>query len=328
MNYTPQISIIIPIYNTASTLETCIQSVLKQDFQDWEAILVDDGSSDNSYNQASDLSQKDSRIKVLQQEHQGVSTARNLALSKVQGKYVCFVDADDSIEPNYLSTMYKYRDFDMVVCGYYVDTYDKEKLLNRKEYTPDDIRINKITDKSILMNLFKSGMININCNKLLKAEMIQKNRLQYPHYPVNEDYIFMVNYLLHSQSICTITQPLYHWNRVFGQSTGVSSIPNNLLSIYNEAHLLTRRFFQDDFIADNIIYYSYYFIILKYLTNLSKKESTKKLKEFHKNALVKAAYDAHCSTNHGEKFLHWLQKKGYFRCYYLLYRILAKWKRQ
>lgn len=322
-----EISIIIPVYNASSTLQVCIDSILNQDYPHWEALLIDDGSSDHSYNICQELTKKDNRIKALQQEHQGVSTARNLALSKVQGKYVCFIDADDSIEPNYLSTMYEHRNFDMVICGYYVDTYNKEKLLNRKGYVPDDIKINNITDKSILMNLFKSGMININCNKLLKADIIQKNKLQYPIYPVNEDYIFMVNYLLQSQSICTITKPLYHWNRVINQSTGVNSIPNNILSIYNEAHLLTRRFFKNDSIADNIIYYSYYFIVLKYLSNLSKKESATKLKEFHQNSLVKASYNAYHPQSFGEKLLHGLQKKGMFQCYYKLYQFINKWKR-
>ena len=229
-----EISIIIPIYNTATTLETCIQSILKQDFLDWEAILVDDGSSDNSYECALNQAKTDSRIKVFKQEHQGVSAARNLALSHAQGKYICFVDADDTIEPNYISSLYTYREYDMVICGYFVDTYQGKELIKKEKHIPEALCIPKLSTRRQLQNLFTSGIININCNKLLKAEVIQKNKLQYPLYPVNEDYIFMLNYLLHSQSICTITKPLYHWNRVIGQSTGVSSIPNNLyLSICN-----------------------------------------------------------------------------------------------
>lgn len=322
-----EISIIVPIYNTATTLETCIQSILKQDFLDWEAILVDDGSSDNSYECALNQAKTDSRIKVFKQEHQGVSAARNLALTHAQGEYICFVDADDTIEPNYISSLYAYREFDMVICGYFVDTLNQDhQLIQQKSYIPDDIQLKDIHMKEKLQSLFQNGMIHINCNKLLKTSIIKGFQIVYENHPVNEDYIFMTSYLLHARSICTISSPLYHWQQVTGQVSGIKSLPDNLLSVYNKAHILTREFFQNDQIADKILYYSYYFVVLKYLTNLSRRESNKKLKELHKNNLVKASYNAYCPTSPGEKFIHWLQKKGYFRCYYILYKVLTKCK--
>ena len=326
----PEISIIIPIYNSVSTLEACIQSIVDQDFQYWESILVDDGSSDNSYQFAVNLAQKDSRIKVLRQEHKGVSATRNLALSYAQRKHVCFVDADDTIETNYLSSLYTYREYDMVIGGYFVDCYDTgHKLTNRTSHLPYSITLANIIDRSVLAPLFMNGMIHINCNKLLNLEIIRKYKLCYKNYPVNEDYLFMVQYLMHAQSIATIQEPIYHWNRIENQKSGVNSMPSNLLSIYNEAHLLTRDYFKNNELADNILYYSYQFIILKYFSLLTEKKETssvfKRLKEFHKNPLVKASYSAYRPQSKGEKIIHEIQKRGYFKLYYFLHQTILKW---
>ena len=326
-NLTTDISIIVPIYNSAKTLYACVDSILNQDFIHWELLLVDDGSIDNSLTICQEYGIKDQRIKSLSQTHQGVSSARNLALKEAIGKYVCFVDADDTIEPDYLSSLYSYREYDMVICGYFVDTLNQAyQLIQQKSYIPEKIKLKDFQMKEKLESLFQNGMIHINCNKLLKLSIIKDFHIIYENYPVNEDYIFMTNYLLHAKSIYTISRPLYHWNLVIGHSTGVCSLPNNLLFVYNKAHLLTRKFFQNDIMADRVLYYSYYFIVLKYLSNLTKKESAKKLKEFHKNSLVKAAYNAYHPTSLGEKFCHWLQKRGYFRCYYMIYKVLTKSK--
>ncbi len=319
----PEISIIIPVYNASSTLQACIDSILNQDYPHWEALLIDDGSSDHSYNICQELTKKDNRIKALQQEHQGVSAARNLALSKVQGKYICFVDADDCIEPNYLSSMYAHRNYDMVICGYYVDTYDKKTLVSRNKYTPDAIRVNDFIYKNNLISLFESGMININCNKLLKTEIIINNNITYKNIPINEDYTFMVEYLIHSNSLCSIQDHLYHWNRTIGVKTGVDSLPTNIVDIYNKAHVLTTRFFNNKTIANRILYYSYEIIIYKYfkIIDINHPNSENifiKLKQLHKNNYVKEAIQSHKPKNRGERFTHTLIKLGLFKTLYYI----------
>lgn len=321
----PEISIVVPVYNAAETVEACVKSVLAQDFTQWELILVDDGSADESVKICSKLATDDSRITLLQQEHKGVSAARNLALDTAKGNYICFIDSDDTVEPDYLSSMYKHRNFDMVICGYFVDEYDnKNNLLQKKIFNPAPISQETIVDKERLIPLFTSGMININCNKLLKSEIIKKNNLKYCSYPITEDYIFMLNYMLYANSIHTIEKPLYHWIRIEKRKTGVSSIPNNLLEIYNEAHLLTRKYFGNNKIADNILYYSYNLIVLKYFNAIKEKQLSQnivfeKLKKFHKNNLVKDAYKAYKPNSNGEKLTHSLQKYGLFKLYYFIH---------
>ena len=331
MNLTTDISIIVPVYNSAKTLNACIESIINQDFIHWELLLVDDGSTDNSLTICQEYRVKEQRIKSLSQTHQGVSSARNLALKEAKGKYICFVDADDTIEQDYLSSLYQYRSYDMVIGGYYVDCYDSDKKLKSSTpHLPHAIALPCITNKEDLLPLFMNGMIHINCNKLLNLTIIRNNSLQYSNYPVNEDYLFMVQYLIHAHSICTVQKSIYHWNRIESQKSGVSSMPTNLLAIYNEAHLLTSDYFNNNEIADKILYFSYQFIILKYFSLLTEKVVSsqfvfEQLGKFHKNPLVKASYHAYKPQSKGEKIIHEIQKRGYFKLYYLLRQTFLKW---
>lgn len=93
----PLISIIVPIYNAESTLNRCIDSIINQSFDDWELLLIDDGSKDQSGKICDEYATKDSRIKVFHKENGGVSSARNLGLDNALGKWITFIDSDDKI---------------------------------------------------------------------------------------------------------------------------------------------------------------------------------------------------------------------------------------
>ncbi|MFI3241776.1 MAG: glycosyltransferase, partial [Alphaproteobacteria bacterium] len=94
-----KISIIIPVYNVEKYLSQCLDSILNQTFNDWEAICVNDGSTDKSAEILTKYANKDSRIKVINQENYGVSSARNAAVKKITGEWTCFLDADDAFAP-------------------------------------------------------------------------------------------------------------------------------------------------------------------------------------------------------------------------------------
>lgn len=119
----PYVTIVVPFWNAATTLSNCIDSVLNQTRNDWELILVDDGSVDDGYKICAQYAEKDNRIRLLCRDHEGVGAARNAAMDETQGKFICFVDADDFVEPNYLEKLCSCPDVDLVVCGYMVDEY-------------------------------------------------------------------------------------------------------------------------------------------------------------------------------------------------------------
>lgn len=100
-----KVSLIIPVYNTAAYLRDCLGSVMRQTFQDWEALVVDDGSTDGSGELCRELSQQDPRIRPVSQENRGVSAARNRALEQARGEYLFFLDSDDAIHPRLLEEL-------------------------------------------------------------------------------------------------------------------------------------------------------------------------------------------------------------------------------
>ena len=96
----PKVSIIVPIYNAENTLHRCIDSILNQDYMDFELLLIDDGSKDTSGVICDEYAAKDARVRVIHKENSGVSASRNLALDEAKGEYLQFLDADDWITPN------------------------------------------------------------------------------------------------------------------------------------------------------------------------------------------------------------------------------------
>ena len=129
----PAVSVVIPVYNSEKYVEKCIQSVMAQTLPDLEIIIINDGSTDESGRILRELTQKDSRIVLLEQANQGVAAARNQGVEKATGKYITFVDGDDYLQEDYIELMYNLAEketLDMVICGLtYVDEGGKE--LNR-----------------------------------------------------------------------------------------------------------------------------------------------------------------------------------------------------
>ena len=142
----PLVSIIVPVYNAEKTIGRCIESILGQEYINFELLLMDDGSTDESGRICDSFAKNDTRIHVIHKENSGVSDTRNLALDLTQGKYLQFLDADDWITPNATRTFVEAAEStnaDMVICDFYrvVDkrvsqkgSIDEEGLLTQEEY--------------------------------------------------------------------------------------------------------------------------------------------------------------------------------------------------
>lgn len=188
-----EISIIIPVYNVEEYLSKCIDSVLAQTFSDYEIILVDDGSPDNSPKICDNYAAKDRRIKVIHQKNGGLSAARNAGLAIANGKYILFVDSDDYISPNMLEVMYsntKQTNADIVVSS--VVKVDKNGRIIRIERI-----IKEENDKyEYLQDKYGTGIgiYDISCGKLYKKYLF--DNIRFPIGKINED-AFVVNRLIH-----------------------------------------------------------------------------------------------------------------------------------
>ena len=143
-----KVSIIVPVYNVDKFLHKCVDSILAQTLTDFELLLVDDGSKDNSGLICDKYAAKDSRVRVFHKENGGVSSARNLGLENAQGDWIIFIDSDDWIEPNMLKDIYEkaiLEHADLVYCDLRMIFNNHTEILHIAEYN---------TNKTKMLNNF------------------------------------------------------------------------------------------------------------------------------------------------------------------------------
>lgn len=189
------ISIIIPVYNTEKYLKECVESVLAQTYKKIEIILIDDGSTDNSYNICKKLSvnNKEYSIKIIHIENSGVSKARNIGIKHAKGEYLCFLDSDDYLDDDYLEIMFNTLNkgkVDIVFSNYKIDYGNKKVIktqrLPRGIYENQGLMNISIDDGTITGILFGSA-----CTALYKKRIIEEYQIKFPEkIKVNEDGIF------------------------------------------------------------------------------------------------------------------------------------------
>lgn len=193
------ISVIVPIYNVSKYIGDCLQSILLQDYKDFEVLCVNDGSTDNSAGIVRQFEKLDRRFKLLQQPNSGVSVARNLGLEYAQGEYICFVDADDMIAPNFLRVLYESsEDGHFIVCSY---TKAPELLGN------PHTKIRKFTIRQFIDKIVDEAIEHPNLWAMMfRNDIIKKHDIQfYPGCVRNEDTEFYMKYLAHENNEVILT---------------------------------------------------------------------------------------------------------------------------
>lgn len=199
------VSIIIPAYNSEKYIKRCISGVLKCTDLDFEIVVVDDGSSDNTYSVVEAMAENDLRIKLFTQTNQGVSKTRNAGLSYAQGKYVIFSDSDDMLDGENLKLLVGYaedNDADLVAFGR-INCYDNGSKI---EYLPkgDLLRVEDdygLAFGKTILNQQNFGWSS--CNKLFKKDIIQTNDLKFLDYKTinSEDRLFNLSYFMHASKV-------------------------------------------------------------------------------------------------------------------------------
>ena len=194
------VTIIVPVYNAEAYLEKCIHSLLSQSYHKVEIVLVDDGSTDISGKIADEFAAQDSRIRLLHQSNSGVSIARNNGIGLAQGEWIIFVDADDTIDPDYIEKLISVsQDVDMVICGMKLLKNDKVTL--SKLFVDDNLKRNKWTTTELLQYIRLYVLSGPVC-KLFKRNIINDNHIFFPEgMNLGEDTVFVYKYLQHAHHI-------------------------------------------------------------------------------------------------------------------------------
>ena len=202
-----QISVIIPVYNIGDRIVRCVDSLLNQTISQFELLLVDDGSSDGSGRICDELSQKDSRIKVVHKVNGGVSSARNTGMKEASGDYLVFVDADDFVSPDYLEKL-ALKDEDIsVASAYFADTDGNILSICRQETSG----IHPVNSHNILC-WFENGSMYSVWTSMFKSSIIRKYKLKFNESLTRgEDTVFMFKYIEKCQKVRFCDSLIYYY---------------------------------------------------------------------------------------------------------------------
>lgn len=218
----PLFSVIVPVYNAEQTIEKCINSILVQSVEDFELILIDDGSADSSLLICQNYASRDSRIILFSQSNKGVSSARNKGIELSSGDYLVFVDSDDYVDPDYLSAFMTNDPADLIVGGYIFEAMDgnSKKIVS---YPDETILIEK--DYSALREPFVEGRLNTVWGKAFKRSLVFAGSVFfYDEINMGEDTLFVVKFLKYTSEVSFISNSKYHYLNRKGESlTSVST---------------------------------------------------------------------------------------------------------
>lgn len=248
----PQISVIMPVYNGADYVRKAIESVLNQTISDWELIVVDDGSTDDTLNVL--MSFTDSRISVIQQANQGSSVARNTGLANAQGKYIAFLDADDLYLPNalaeYAAFLEGHPEYDVVYAdGWFCDVNDKPllKISQRRSGT--------YTGDILEQVLIAADIIGFPVCTLARYTIIKKHKVSFdPTLHIVEDWDFWI-YLARWARFGYLDKPLCLYRVHLNNITHAQSNLRTAMLVRNRLKIMHESWFDTLSIATQVKFF-------------------------------------------------------------------------
>ncbi len=190
----PKVSIIVPVYRCEPYISRCIESILSQTFTDFQLILVNDGSPDKSGEICDKYAEKDNRIKVIHQENQGASAARNRGIKEANGEYLMFCDSDDMVSPTWAERLLELADKDTLVMGAYCNNI--QALGTEKKLAAEAEKIYAVSDYKFFNNCGIAGFL---WNAVYRRDIVTENKISLREKSsegdYNEDLIFALQYV-------------------------------------------------------------------------------------------------------------------------------------
>ena len=247
----PTVSIIVPVYNAERTVGRCIESILNQEYTDFELLLVDDGSTDNSGAVCDEYAAKDSRIQVFHKKNSGVSASRNLALDRARGTYLQFLDSDDWITPDATSCLVRTAESgpcDLVISDFYrvvgervsqKGDIDEDGMMTREDYAAH------------MMENPADFYYGVLWNKLYRRSIVETHHLRMnPEINWCEDFMFNLEYIRYAEVFRAIQIPIYYYVKTKGslasQSLTISQTVKMKLMVFEYYHRFFKTVLDED----------------------------------------------------------------------------------
>ena len=274
------ISVVVPVYNAGAYLRECLESLAAQSYKDFEVLTVDDGSRDDSLAICQEWSAKDGRFRVFSQQNAGVSVARNRALDEAKGEYVCFVDADDAVAPDYLAHLLDLsRDGSFPLCWY---TREKASLGTGCRCAM------RYSARRFILNIVRGAVNNANLWMMLfKRSIIEEQGIRFTEGCVrNEDTEFYIHYLLYEQKVVVSDYKGYYYRPNPTSAMGKPATEKALTSI-EAAGRIDRLLLENGLVSEDGIMLSGR--VLAYAYSLSRQKNWEVYSCLHDRYDVKGA---------------------------------------
>lgn len=206
----PFFSIILPTYNSENTISSVLDSILAQDYEDFEVLIINDGSTDHTEEIVLEYSAKDNRIRFFTIDNKGPSEARNVGIDKANGLYLLFIDSDDLLQPNVLEYLHQQQvqgEFDILIFGYTITDTNFESLAI---YGMPDAEYSGHTRMGqVLPELYQSNLLNQVWNKVYSLDWLRDSGVRFSDYRFAEDRLFLISILRYAQSIKVVQKSCY-----------------------------------------------------------------------------------------------------------------------
>ena len=337
----PLFSVIVPVYNCEKYLDKLLTGILAQDCKDFELLLIDDGSTDNSVEICNQFKSKAENITVITKENTGVSDTRNMGMEMAKGKYFIFLDADDYIEPNYFSDMEKIikehkSKIDLICTGIITEVESNGKTFtNNLNYKTvylkdkDEIRESLIAlwDKHVLYNPV---------NKVYSRKIIEKNNIRFPNLYFGEDLDFNMQYVNCCNTIYNSEKCYYHYVRE-RKGSATERYDENLFKIrQNEFFKFNMYFEKNELSRPQYIEFSSRRFLERVVgcaenicsSDIDKADKKKAIKEIMDDEVVKDAFNYAELRSRKMKLLAYPIKKGYVNMCYSSLNTIGKIKKK
>ena len=263
----PLISVIIPAYNIDSYVKDCVNSVLSQEYQNYEIILVNDGSTDNTPKICDQLEKAHPNIiKVLHHKNAGLSAARNNGIKRARGEYLAFIDGDDLVAKRFLSTLYEALEktnSDIAVCGFH--EFDKDNLPKTTKTATKMVTYDRVTATSKLL-VGQENIDIIACNKLYKKAVFKN--ITFPVGELHEDNLTTYKLYAAAKQIVVVDVSLYYYRQ---RSSSITAKQDVLARLKQKERAAKESiaYFKDDIALKQAAEVSYLLSLFGYLDNIA-----------------------------------------------------------
>ena len=325
------VSIIIPIYNAQKYIETCLDSVIKQTYQHFEVVLVDDGSKDASGVICDNYAKNDRRITVYHRENSGVSAARNFGLEHAKGKYILFVDADDAMESDMLegcvllAESYK---AELVICSFRYHMMDDNRVVENSLGSDFCETAKELFDHWFTV-LVEKEILNPPWNKFVRKDLLDKNQIRFHEkFSICEDMAFSIQILAASKKT-VLTGKMYYNYYLKSSGTLVYKFHENyfeaLTNFYDSAYQYCKKFNNNSkqIRCLNTRYVNLIIMFLKQICTKShwdKEERYEKMRKIGSNERFLRSLKS-TSLNSKKRLVCFFLQTGQFYLIHLLYKL-------